>query len=94
MSVISFSRLWSRMIVGAKTTARFFGDIYLNVSNEFNIQGVEATYQIFRLSSCYTGKMEHEEFEAVAMFGGKHVKRLPQVVAALAVVLNHCLSSD
>lgn len=27
MSVISLSRLWSRIIVGANTTAKFFGDI-------------------------------------------------------------------
>lgn len=27
MSVISLSRLWSRIIVGANTTARFLGDI-------------------------------------------------------------------
>lgn len=27
MSVISLSRLWSRMILGANTTAKFFGDI-------------------------------------------------------------------
>lgn len=33
MSVISRSRLWSRMMVGAKTTERFLGDIYLGVSN-------------------------------------------------------------
>lgn len=30
MSVISRSMLWSRIMVGAKTTAKFLGDIYTN----------------------------------------------------------------
>lgn len=32
MSVISFSRLWSLMMVGANTTAKFLGDIYCKIN--------------------------------------------------------------
>lgn len=32
MSVISLSRLWSRIMVGANTTAKFLGDIWIDVS--------------------------------------------------------------
>lgn len=63
MSVISFSRLWSLIMVGAKTTARFFGDIYVVdlVRHSTLPHRKGATYQVLSLSAGHPRKVEHEE---------------------------------
>lgn len=45
-------------------------------------------YQVLPLSTCYSSKMEHEEFETIAMLLGEHVDRVPQVIATLRLVLD------
>jgi len=76
MSDISRSRLWSRMIVGAKTTARFLGVIWFPRISHVVEKNKKETYQVFTLSLCDTGKMENQEFETVAVLGGKHIECL------------------
>lgn len=87
MSLISRSMLRSRIMVGAKTTAKFLGDIYERLVDECKVED-EATYQVLRLSLRYTVKMEHQELEAILMALRHSREGLAQVIAPLRVVNN------
>jgi hypothetical protein len=81
MSVISLSRLWSRMIVGANTTARFLGDIWADLLVSAYIvldfsQPHHKAYQVLSLTAGDSGQMEHQELQSVAMLRWKHIHRL------------------
>lgn len=77
------------MIVGANTTARFFGDIWNWLGDLFQEDSKgRGAYQVLALSAGHAHEVEHEELETVTVLRGEHVERLPQVIAALLVGWN------
>jgi hypothetical protein len=75
------------MIVGAKTTAKFLGDIYTSVSNRDNWNKFKmVAYQVLRLTLCNASKMEHKELKTVAMSLRHGSKRFAQVRTSFCLI--------
>lgn len=88
MSVISRSRLVSRIIVGANTTARFLGVICGTLVWDPRERCGGTTYQVLAFPNCNTRKMEDEEFETIAMLGWEHVEGLSEMNTSFLIVVD------
>ena len=88
MSVISRSRLVSRIIVGANTTARFLGVICQMLVRDLRERCGGTTYQVLAFPNCHTRKMEDEEFETIPMLGWEHVEGLSEMSTSFLIVID------